>query len=408
MKKIELLAPAGDFDKLKTAIHFGADAVYMAGPQFGLRKASKNFSLKEIKKAVKYAHEHQVKIYITMNIIAHNEDLENMKEYIKEIISCNIDALIIADAGIFDLVREVDSTIPIHISTQASITNYRSAKFWHHLGAFRIVFSREINIEDIREIKEYVPDLEIETFVHGAMCISYSGRCLLSNYLTDRNANHGDCAQSCRWNYQLVEKTREGEYFPIEEDERGTYIFNSKDLCMIDSIDQLIENGVDSFKIEGRVKGQYYVATVVRAYRIAIDAYYDGKYTDELKKELLEEIKKASYRDFTHGFYYDKPDENSQLYQSASYIREYDFIGEILEVDEATGLVKMEHRNRFFPGEEIEIFGKDLEYYTIQLDEVFDENLKPVEVANQVQSIYYFYTDQPLKKHQMIRRKKIK
>lgn len=407
MKKIELLAPAGDFDKLKTAIHYGANAVYMAGPAFGLRKASKNFSMEEIRKAVNYAHEHDVNIYITMNIIAHNEDFEGMKEYIEELISCNIDALIVADAGIFDLIREVNNEIPIHISTQASITNYRSANFWHKLGAKRIVFSREINIEDIKEIKKYIPDLEIETFVHGAMCISYSGRCLLSNYLIGRDANKGDCAQSCRWNYQLVEKTREGEYFPIEEDERGTYIFNSKDLCMIDSVDKLIEAGVDSFKIEGRVKSQYYVATVVRAYRIAIDAYYEGKYTDELKEKLLEEIKKASYRDFTHGFYFEKPDMESQLYKTTSYIREYDFIAEVLDYNEETGLAKVEQRNRFFPGEEVEIFGKELDHHTIILDKLYDEDLKPIEVANQVQSIVHFYTNKLLKKHQMIRRKKI-
>ena len=313
-KKIELLAPAGDINKMKTAIFYGADAIYLGGENFGLRKASKNFSNEELEETVKYAHERDVKIYVTMNIVAHEYHLNGLDEYIKFLDKINVDAVIVADIGIFMKVKELAPDMEIHISTQASITNSETIKFWHKEGADRIVLARELSFDEIKEIRKNIPeDVELEAFVHGAMCISYSGRCLLSNYMTGRDANLGDCAQACRWNYRLVEEKRPGEYYPIVEDENGTYIMNSKDLCMIHDIDKIYESGIYSFKIEGRVKSQYYLATVIRAYRIAIDAYLNGKYTEELADYLLKEIRKASHRDFTKGFYEKKPDEHHIL-----------------------------------------------------------------------------------------------
>ncbi len=293
MKKVELLAPAGDLDKLKTAIDYGADAVYMAGPDYGLRTASKNFTIEDMKEAVEYAHSRGKKIYITMNILAHNDDLEGIEDYIQNLIDINVDALIVSDPGIYSIIRSINKDVEVHMSTQASVTNFRTVKYWMDQGIKRIVLARELSLKEIQDIKKNIPDSELECFVHGAMCMSYSGRCLLSNYMTGRDANRGDCAQACRWKYRLVEEKRPGEYFPIEEDEKGTFIFNSKDLCMIEHLDKLIAAGIDSLKIEGRVKSQYYVATVVRSYRIAIDKYYNNEFDEQTAKRLLEEIKKV-------------------------------------------------------------------------------------------------------------------
>lgn len=272
MKKPELLAPAGDIEKLKMAIIYGADAVYLGGEEFGLRKSSKNFTLDEIEEGVKFAHERNRKVYVTLNIIPHNEDLIGLEDYVKNLYDVNVDGVIVSDPGVFSIVRKTTPNLPIHLSTQASVTNFETIMFWYNLGVKRIVVARELSLKEIEEIIQKGPkDLEIETFIHGAMCISYSGRCLLSNYMADRDANRGACAHPCRWKYYLMEEKRPGEYYPIVENDKGTFIFNSKDLCMIKHIPDLIESGISSFKIEGRVKSQYYVATVVRAYRMAID-----------------------------------------------------------------------------------------------------------------------------------------
>ena len=307
MEKIELLAPAGDLEKLKMAIMYGADAVYLGGEAFGLRTASKNFTMEEIKEGVEFAHSRNKKIYVTMNIIPHNEDLQGLEDYVLELYNNNIDGVIVSDPGIFSIIRKTTPELPIHLSTQASVTNYETIMFWYELGIRRIVLARELSLKEIEEIIERVPkDLEIEVFIHGAMCISYSGRCLLSNYMTGRDANMGDCAQACRWKYRLVEEKRPGEYFPVFEDEKGTFIMNSKDLCMLEHIDKLINAGIKSFKIEGRVKSSYYVATVIRSYRMAIDEYYRDPENYKFNESLLDEIKKVSHRDFTTGFYFRK------------------------------------------------------------------------------------------------------
>ncbi len=405
MKKVELLAPAGDLDKLKTAIDYGADAVYMAGPNFGLRTASKNFTIEDMQEALEYAHSRGKKIYITMNILPHNEDLEGIEEYIQKLVDLKVDALIVSDPGIYSIIRSIDKDIECHMSTQASVTNYKTVNYWKEQGMKRIVLARELSLKEITDIKTKVPDVELECFVHGAMCMSYSGRCLLSNYMTGRDANRGDCAQACRWKYRLVEEKRPGEYFPIEENEKGTFIFNSKDLCMIEHLDKLIEAGIDSLKIEGRVKSQYYVATVVRSYRIAIDKYYNNEFDRETALRLLDEIKKVSYRDFTTGFFEKKPDENDHLYESASYIREYDFVGILLDYDENSKIATFEQRNRVFVGDEVEIFGPNDGFITTKIEKLYDEKMNEIEVANKAQQIFKIKIDADLQSNSMMRKK---
>ncbi|MDY6065126.1 MAG: U32 family peptidase [Finegoldia sp.] len=406
MGKVELLAPAGDLVKLKTAINYGADAVYLAGDDYGLRTASKNFSRDELKEGLAYAHARGKKIYVTMNIVPHNDDLDGIDDYIKDLVDMKVDALIISDPGIYSIVRSIDRDIECHLSTQASATNYRTVDYWYKQGIKRVVLARELSLDEIRKIKERVPQCSLETFVHGAMCISYSGRCLLSNYMTGRDANRGDCAQACRWKYNLVEEKRPGEYFPIEENDKGTFIFNSKDLCMIEHVDKLIEAGIDSLKIEGRVKSQYYVATIVRSYRIAIDSYYEGKFNEELASYLLNEIKKVSYRDFTTGFFLSKPDEKSQLYESSSYIREYDFVGLVLDYDKEKKLAKIEQRNRIFVGDKLEIFGPDKEFIEFKVEKLYDEDMEEIEVANKAQQIIYMNLDADIEENYMLRKAK--
>ena len=406
MKKAELLAPAGDLEKLKMAIIYGADAVYMAGKSFGLRKASKNFTKEIMKEAVEFAHKRNKKIYITMNIIPHNENLEGLDEYINDLKEIGVDAIIVADTGMYYLIRKIDKDIEIHISTQANITNYGSVAFWRDLGASRAILAREMSLEDIKYIKNKVKNIEIESFVHGAMCISYSGRCLLSNYMCGRDANLGDCAQACRWKYHLVEEKRPGEYYPIEEDENGTYIYNSKDLCTLDIIPQIIESGVDSLKIEGRVKSSYYVATVVRSYRRVIDAYYEGTFSKELAKKMLDEIKKVSYRDFTHGFYLNKPDEKDQLYKSSSYIRTYDFIGIVIDYDQINNIATIEQRNKFSIGDELEHISPDNDFQTFKISNMYNEKGESIKVAPHAKEIIKIKVEFPMKKYDILRRKK--
>lgn len=405
MQKPELLAPAGDLEKLKMAIIYGADAVYLGGEQFGLRKASKNFTIDEIKEGIEFAHSREKKIYITMNIVPHNEDLEGLEDYSKELYELNVDGVIVSDPGVFSVINRTVPNLPIHLSTQASATNYETIMFWYNLGIRRVVLARELSFKEIKEIINKVPkDLEIETFVHGAMCISYSGRCLLSNYMIGRDANMGDCAHACRWKYNLVEEKRPGEYFPIFEDEEGTFIFNSKDLAMIEYIPELINSGIKSFKIEGRVKSSYYVATVIRSYRMAIDEYFKDPKNYNFNEEWVNEIKKASHRDFTTGFYFNKPTEEDQVYTSSSYIRKYDYVGLVLDYDEANKIATIEQRNRMFVGDKIEIFGPNKDYFTQTIETMWDEEGKEIEVAPHPQQIIKMKMDKLVESWDIIRK----
>lgn len=405
MKKIELLAPAGDINKLKTAVEYGADAVYLGGESFGLRKASKNFSMEDIKWATNYLHERGKKIHVTLNIIPHNHDMEGVEDYIKDLYEIGVDALIVADPGMFMKVKEVAPDFPIHISTQGSVTNVETVKFWQKLGAERVVMARELSLKEVADIiKEVGDSIEVETFAHGAMCMSYSGRCLLSNYMTGRDANMGDCAQPCRYKYHLVEEKRPGEYFPIEEHDEGTFIMNSKDLCMIEHIDEMIEAGIASLKIEGRVKSEYYLATVIRSYRMAIDAYYKDPENYKYDPSLLEEIKKVSHRDFTTGFFFGQANENSQVYKDNSYIRGYDFVGIVLGYDEETKIATIEQRNRVFVGEEIEIFGPGIKHFDYKIEKMLDDKDREIDVANKAKQIFKIKIDQPIKKGFILRR----
>ena len=354
-RKPELLMPAGGMETLKVAVNYGADAVYMGGSSFGLRAKADNFTLEEMKQAVEYAHAHNVKVYVTVNIFAHNEDVEGLKRYFGEIKDIGIDAVLIADPGVFSLAREIMPDMEIHISTQANNTNYMTYKFWHNMGVKRVVCARELSLREIKGIRENIPDdLEIEAFIHGAMCISYSGRCLLSNYFTGRDANKGACTHPCRWKYAVMEETRPGEYLPVEEDERGTYIFNSKDLCMIDHIPDLIDAGIQSLKVEGRMKTSLYVAVAARTYREAIDDYYESPELYESKLDhYREEIAACTMRDFTTGFYYGKPSYEDQIYDNNTYIRNAVYLGTVEEVvgDE----IIIHQKNKFSVGDEIEV-----------------------------------------------------
>lgn len=403
-KKVELLAPAGDMERLQAAVKFGANAVFMAGDSFGLRANAKNFDRNAMKEAVKYAHDNNVRVHITMNILPHDSDLDGIEDYLKFLEEIGVDALIISDPGIFSLAKEL-TDIDIHVSTQASVTNTATVNFWYKMGAKRVILARELSLEEIIEIRKNTPkDLEIEVFIHGAMCISYSGRCLLSNYLTGRDANRGDCAQACRWKYSIQEETRPGEYYPIEEDGSGTFIMNSKDLCLIDEIDKLIEAGIDSFKIEGRMKTAFYVATVVRSYRQVIDAYYEGNYNKEIIDKYFTELQKASHRHYTKGFFHKKPDGNDQIYENSSYIRNYDFIGTVLDYDKNSKIATIEQRNRFFLDEEIEIFGNSKDFYKFKIDNMKNTKGENIEVANKPKEKILIYIDLPLEKGDMLRR----
>ena len=382
MRKTELLIPAGSLDVLKTAVIYGADAVYIGGEAFGLRAKARNFSIEEMQVGIAFAHERGVKVYVTANILAHNGDLPGVEAYFKELKQAEPDALIISDPGVFDIARRVLPDTDIHISTQANNTNYGTYQFWHRMGAKRVVSARELSLEEIRQIRANIPqDMEIESFIHGAMCISYSGRCLLSNFLTGRDANQGACTHPCRWKYSLVEETRPGEYMPVYEGEQGTYIFNSKDLCMIEYIPELVEAGIDSFKIEGRMKTALYVATVARTYRKAID---DLRKDPKLYRENMEwykaEIGKCTYREFTTGFYFGKPTEDAQIYDSNTYVKNYTYLGTVEETD-GNGAFRMEQKNKFSVGETVEVMKPDGRNLTAVVREIRDEEGNPQESA---------------------------
>lgn len=405
MRKPELLIPASSLEVLKTAVIFGADAVYIGGEAFGLRAKAKNFSMEEMKEGIEFAHERGVKVYVTANILAHNYDLTGVEEYFKELREIHPDALIIADPGVFSIAKKVCPEIERHISTQANNTNYETYRFWYELGAKRVVSARELSLEEIRQIRANIPDdCEIETFIHGAMCISYSGRCLLSNYFTGRDANRGACTHPCRWKYAVVEETRPGEYMPVYENERGTYIFNSKDLCMIEHIPEILESGIDSLKIEGRMKTALYVATVARTYRKAIDDCLQSR--ELYEKNLpwyLEQISNCTYRQFTTGFFYGKPDENTQIYDSNTYVKEYTYLGIVGEVTDE-GLCRIEQRNKFSVGEEIEIMKPDGENITTKVLQIFNEDGEEQESAPHPKQVLYIRLDQSADHYDILRR----
>lgn len=410
MRRPELLIPASSLEVLKIAVIYGADAVYIGGEAFGLRAKAKNFSMEEMREGIRFAHDHEVKVYVTANILAHNDDLEGVREYFKELDSFakeeKPDALIIADPGVFMIAKEVCPDIERHVSTQANNTNYETYRFWYGLGAKRVVSARELSLNEIKELRANIPDdLEIETFIHGAMCISYSGRCLLSNYFTGRDANQGACTHPCRWKYSIVEETRPNEYMPVYENERGTYIFNSKDLCMIEHIPELMESGIDSFKIEGRMKTALYVATVARTYRKAIDDY---KVSPELyKKNLpwyLDQISNCTYRQFTTGFFFGKPSDEAQIYDNNTYLKEYTYLGIVGEQNEE-GLYRIEQRNKFSVGEEIEIMKPDGENLTVTVKRIVDEDGADMESAPHPKQVLYIDLGHPIEKYDILRRK---
>jgi len=397
MEKIELLAPAGDLEKLKIAIDYGADAVYFGGELFSLRAGAGNLSLSEIKEGLSYAHARQKKCYLAVNIFAHNEDIVPFTDYIEQVKDLGIDAYIVSDPGLIMLIKEIIPNAELHLSTQANMTNYKTATFWRKQGVTRIVLARELTFKEIKELNLNMPsDMQMEAFVQGAMCISYSGRCLLSNFMIERDANRGQCAHPCRWKYNLVEEQRPGEYFPVEEDERGTYILNSRDLCMIEHIPELIEAGIQSVKIEGRMKSVFYVATVVGAYRRAIDAYYEDPATYQFNDIWLTELKKVSHREFTTGFYFDKPTNKDQNYQTSAYTRAYTFIGIVKHYDDETHMAVVEQRNKMNIGDEIEAFGPYKDYFTQKLAIMLDETGETITSAPHAQQIVQIKMDKPV------------
>ncbi|GAB6160359.1 peptidase U32 family protein [Howardella ureilytica] len=401
--KPEVLAPAGNLDILKIAITYGADAVYIGGEVYGLRAAAHNFTNEEIKEGIKYAHERGKKVYITANILAHNEDLEGVREYFKELDVIKPDAVIISDPGVFMIAKELLHDIELHVSTQANNINYGTYNFWHLLGASRVVTGRELSLEEIREIRKNIPDdLEIETFVHGAMCMSYSGRCLLSNYMTDRDANRGECTHPCRWRYSLVEENRPGEYLPVFENERGTFIFNSKDLCMIDYIPELVNAGIDSFKIEGRMKTALYVATTVRAYRMAIDDWFE----DEKKyKERLpfynREVNSASRRKYTTGFFFNKADETSMFYESERSAPDT-YLGTVERIDDK-GMAVLEQKNKFSVGDVLEVIKPNGENIPITVLSITDDEGNGMESCPHPKQILHVEFDRELSESDILR-----
>ena len=405
MRPVELLIPASSLEVLKIAVIYGADAVYIGGEVFGLRAKAKNFSMEDMAEGIQFAHEHGVKVYVTANILAHNGDLEGVREYFTQLKEIKPDALIISDPGIYTIAKEICPEIERHISTQANNTNYGTYQFWWNQGAKRVVTARELSLNEIAEIRKNIPDeMEIETFVHGAMCISYSGRCLLSNYFTGRDANQGACTHPCRWKYAVVEEKRPGEYLPVYENERGTYIFNSKVLCMIEHIPELIEAGIDSFKIEGRMKTALYVATVARTYRKAIDDYLTSpeKYKENMDW-YLEQISNCTYRQFTTGFFFGKPSEESQIYDNNTYIKEYTYLGIVGERNEE-GLYRIEQRNKFSVGEQIEVMKPDGRNIPVTVKRIVDENGNEMESAPHPKQVLYIDLGQELEMYDILRR----
>lgn len=403
MQKPELLAPAGTLEKLKFAVQYGADAVYIAGKKYGLRAFAGNFTKEQMAEGIIFCHARQVKVYVTVNIFAHNDDFSGLEEYLRELVELGVDAIIASDLGIIRICRQAVPELPVHISTQANTTNWSAVQFWKDLGAERVVLARELTLPEIQEIKEKV-DIELETFVHGAMCISYSGRCLLSNYMTERDSNQGQCVQACRWNYNLVEEKRPNEFYPIQEDERGTYVFNSQDLCLLSHLPELIKTGICSLKIEGRMKSAYYVATIIRAYRNMIDACFDGAAISGDIHFWMEELQKVSHRPYTTGFYFGKPEKGALTLDDSQYIRPYDFIGVVQNYDEETGIATIEQRNHFIVGDVVEFFSPQYGWFQQTITEMWDKKGDAILVAPHAQQIVQIPVKQMVYPYDLMRK----
>lgn len=397
MNKPEILAPAGNLEKLIAAINFGADAVYLGGSKLNLRAFADNFTTDELKEGIEFAHSRNKRVYVTLNVFPHNEDLEGLEDYLKELYDLKVDAIIVSDPGIIMTAREVVPNLELHLSTQANNVNWKSAVFWCKQGVKRIVLARELSLEEIKEMRKRIPeDCEIEVFVHGSMCMSYSGRCLLSNYMTGRDSNRGQCAQPCRYKYYLVEEKRPGEYFPINEDDKGTYIMNSKDLCMIEHIPELINAGINSFKIEGRMKSAYYVASVVKAYREAVDKYFEDPSKYEFNNKWMDYLMKPSHRIYYTGFYFGE--KSKEYHESSAYIRNFDIIGVVLDYDMETKRAVIEQRNKAFQGDTVEVLKPKGDNIIIELQDIKDKNDKPIESTPVAQMIYSIRTEVVLEK----------
>ena len=407
INKIELLVPAGDFERLKVAAAFGADAVYMGGTAFGLRAKAKNFDHKQMAEAIEYAKTRNVKTYITANIFAHNKDFEGMGDYFKQVENMGADALIISDPGVFSLAKEVVPKMPLHISTQANNTNYHSVAFWAEQGASRVILARELSLEEIADIHAKIAGkIELEAFIHGSVCMAYSGRCFLSAYMNDRDANKGECSNNCRFKYHLMEEKRQGEYFPVISEDEGTYILNSKDLCMIQHIPEVADAGVTSFKIEGRMKTPHYVATVTKAYRKAIDDFYENyEYYNENKSLYMEEIMKSSNRDFSTGFYFGRPGAEAQIFDGSTHNKTYDFVGIVKTYDAETGFAVIEQRNKFCLGDELEFLRAHKANFSQEIIEMYDNEGNAVTSAPHAQQILKIKVGQEVEPFDIVRMK---
>ena len=406
LKKPELLAPAGDMERLEAAVRYGADAVYLGGTVFGMRAGPANFTDEELHGAVEFAHSHGVKVYLTCNVLPRNAELEKLPDFLKNAQSAGVDALIISDLGVLEYAKKYAPGTEIHISTQSGIVNYAAAKAFYDLGARRVVTARELSMKEISELRDNIPsDMDIECFVHGAMCVSFSGRCLISNYLVNRDANRGECAQPCRWNYRLVEEKRPGQYFPVGEDEGGTYILNSKDMCMIEHIPEMIKAGITSFKIEGRAKSAYYVAVVTNAYRMAIDAYFENP-TDDYKPEqwILDEMVKVSYRDYCTGFFYDDPSEDAQISYKGGYNREWDVMAVVEKWEK--GIAYCSQRNRFFEGDELECMVAGKKPFTVKAQNLRNADGEPIDSTRHPMMNFTFECETPLESQTLLRKQR--
>jgi U32 family peptidase len=406
MNKPELLAPAGNLEKLKTAINFGADAVYLGGSKLNLRAFADNFSDEDLLEGLKYAHDRGKKVYVTVNVFPHNDDLVGLEVYLKQLYGLGVDALIVSDPGVISTSLETVPGLELHLSTQANTVNWKAAEFWYKQGVKRIVLAREMSMEEVREIKLRVPEgCEIEAFVHGSMCMSYSGRCVISNYMTGRDSNRGECAQPCRYKYYITEEKRPGEYFPIVEDNRGTYLLNSKDMCMIEHIPDLVESGIESFKIEGRMKSSFYVACIVKSYRQAIDSYFENPEKYSVKQEWIDNLLKASHRKYFTGFYYNDPDR--QIFENSSYIRDYDIVGIVRGYEASTGTAVVEQRNKVFDGDSVDVLSPVGSNFSLTIKDLRNEEGNKIDAAPVAQMIYTFSSDKELMTGDMLVKKKI-
>ena len=391
MNKLEVLAPAGDEERFNAAINYGADAVYLGRKTFGMRASPMNFDFQQLVNAVNTAHAKGVKVYLTCNILPRNNEIPQFEQFVREAVEANVDALIVADIGLLMMIKRFAPNMEIHISTQTGIVNYATANELYNMGAKRVVLARELSLDEIAEIRAKTPrELDIECFVHGAMCVSFSGRCLLSQYLVNRDANHGECAQPCRWGYYLMEEKRKGEYYPIFEDEKGTYILNAKDMCMIEHIDKLAQAGIYSLKIEGRAKSAYYVTVVTNAYRMAVDEYYKNPDNFILPDWIRDEVYKVSHRQYSKGFFFGTP-ENSQYYENSGYIRNFDVVAVIEKCEDGT--VYCTQRNRFFKGDTVEILAPSQKPVILTLENIYDENGDEIDTANHAMMKFSFRSD---------------